>query len=62
MPKEEGGLGLPNLSQVNNAYLMKQFWHIFENKESLWVKWVHTVILKGKSLWEIQPKAQDAWL
>lgn len=53
---------MPNLSQVNNAYLMKQVWHIFENKESLRVKWVHTVILKGKSLWEIQPKAQDAWL
>lgn len=41
---------------------MKQVWHIYEDKESLWVKWVHIVILKGKSLWEIQPKPQDAWL
>lgn len=61
-PKEAGGLGLPNLSQLNNAYLIKQVWSICEGKESLWIKWVHTIILKGKSLWEIEPKQNDSWM
>lgn len=47
---------------MNNGYLMKQVCHIYENKESLWIKWVNSVILKGKSLWEVKPKSQDTWL
>lgn len=61
-PKEAGGLRLPNLSQLNNGYLMKQVWSICEGKESLWVKWVHTVILKSKSLWKVLPRQHDSWI
>lgn len=38
VPKEAGGLDLPNLTQINNAYLMKLVCHIYENKETLWFK------------------------
>lgn len=55
-------MGLPNLSRLNNAYLMKQIWSICNEKESLWVKWVHTIILKGASLWEVEPKQKDSWI
>lgn len=41
---------------------MKQVCLICEGKESLWVKWVHSIILKDKSLCEAQPKQNDSWL
>lgn len=61
-PKDAGGLGLPNLSRMNNAYLMKQIWSICEEKESLWLKWVHAIILKGSSLWEVESKQKNSWI
>ncbi|GKA26637.1 RNA-directed DNA polymerase, eukaryota, reverse transcriptase zinc-binding domain protein [Tanacetum coccineum] len=46
-PKEQGGLGLKFLKTWNEVLLIKQLWKIIEGKESLWVKWVNVVKLKG---------------
>lgn len=62
LPKECGGLGIHDLKALDLAYLMKSIWFICENKESLWVKWVHTVILKGSSICEAKAKPSDSWL
>ncbi|GJZ64904.1 hypothetical protein Tco_0621600 [Tanacetum coccineum] len=32
---------------------MSHLWSIRSLKESLWVKWIHTYKLKGRTLWEI---------
>ncbi|GKE28644.1 RNA-directed DNA polymerase, eukaryota, reverse transcriptase zinc-binding domain protein, partial [Tanacetum coccineum] len=32
-----------------------------KDQESLWVKWVNTVKLKGNSFWEIESNAFDSW-
>lgn len=51
-PKTEGGLGLRNNKIWNSAILMKVLWNIHSNRDSLWIKWVHGVYLKGRSIWE----------
>ncbi|GJR31505.1 hypothetical protein Tco_1107737 [Tanacetum coccineum] len=36
-------------------------WHIVIDKESLWVKWINTEKLKGRSIWEIEVEKTDSW-
>ena len=61
MPKDQGGLGIKPLKQWNEVLLITQVWKIIDNKESLWVKWVNTVKLKGNSLWDIEYQMSDSW-
>lgn len=42
--------------------MLKLIWNIYDLKEGMWVKWVHTVLLKGLSLWEANAKVNDSWL
>ncbi|GJT69902.1 RNA-directed DNA polymerase, eukaryota, reverse transcriptase zinc-binding domain protein, partial [Tanacetum coccineum] len=53
-PKKEGGLGIKNLSVWNEVLMAKHLWNIACNKESLWVKWINVVRLKGTSIWEVK--------
>ncbi|GAV70658.1 LOW QUALITY PROTEIN: zf-RVT domain-containing protein, partial [Cephalotus follicularis] len=55
-PKEEGGLGLRRAAECNKATMMKVIWDILTNKHSLWVIWCNAEILKGRSIWHIEPK------
>ncbi|GJZ81199.1 RNA-directed DNA polymerase, eukaryota, reverse transcriptase zinc-binding domain protein [Tanacetum coccineum] len=48
-PKYQGGLGLKPLNLWNKTLLIKHLWNIAANKESLWVKWINTVKLKGRN-------------
>lgn len=57
-----GGLDVPDLSNLNRALMLKTLWNICRKKESLWIKWVHQVILKGSTVWDYQPKHTDSWL
>ncbi|GJX51416.1 putative reverse transcriptase domain-containing protein [Tanacetum coccineum] len=36
-------------------------WNIVSNKESLWVRWIHTYKLRGRSFWDIPLKADISW-
>ena len=58
-PKNEGGLGLRMLGNWNEALLIKNLWNIAASKDSLWVKWVNIVKLKGISIWDTQKKYND---
>ncbi|GJT98779.1 RNA-directed DNA polymerase, eukaryota, reverse transcriptase zinc-binding domain protein [Tanacetum coccineum] len=60
-PNDQGGLGLKDLQIWNQALLSKHVWDIAGMKESLWVKWVHSVKLRGKSIWEISVDQEDSW-
>lgn len=51
-PKEEGGLGLRDGKIWNKAILFKVLWDIHANKNTLWVKWVHSVYLNGTDVWQ----------
>ena len=50
--KQEGGLGTRNLQHWNLVAVGKIAWHISSKKDSLWVKWVHEVYMKG-ARWEL---------
>ncbi|GJQ99422.1 RNA-directed DNA polymerase, eukaryota, reverse transcriptase zinc-binding domain protein [Tanacetum coccineum] len=46
-PKSQSGLGLKDLMMWNKTLLVKRIWNIACKKDTLWVKWVHTVKLRG---------------
>ncbi|KAJ0864233.1 putative RNA-directed DNA polymerase [Helianthus annuus] len=60
-PKEEGGLGIRSISDVNKALITSHIWSIITNRESLWVQWIHAYRLKGRNFWEIQARGNLTW-
>nr|GEW65082.1 hypothetical protein [Tanacetum cinerariifolium] len=61
LPKREGGLGIRCLKVFNLALMTTNIWNIVSNKESLWVRWIHMYKLKGRTFWDISPKAFMSW-
>ncbi|GJT74007.1 hypothetical protein Tco_1033293 [Tanacetum coccineum] len=61
LPRWEGGLGLRNLDVFNIALLTTHIWNIVSNKESLWVRWIHTYKLKGRTIWDIPLQSDLSW-
>ncbi|GJS39935.1 putative reverse transcriptase domain-containing protein [Tanacetum coccineum] len=61
LPKREGGLGIPHLEIFNMALITSHIWSLLSNKESLWVKWIHTYKLNGRSFWEISLRGKISW-
>ncbi|KAL0287461.1 UNVERIFIED_CONTAM: hypothetical protein Sangu_2690300 [Sesamum angustifolium] len=59
-PKEEGGLGVRHIQSWNVALLARVLWNIHCKADTLWVKWVNEVYLRGASLWDWQPKKDDS--
>ncbi|XP_022030437.1 uncharacterized protein LOC110931348 [Helianthus annuus] len=51
VPKFEGGLGIRRIRDVNKALMTAHIWSIISRRDSLWVQWVHSYRLKGKSFW-----------
>ncbi|GKB83265.1 RNA-directed DNA polymerase, eukaryota, reverse transcriptase zinc-binding domain protein [Tanacetum coccineum] len=50
-----------NQEERANALIIKHLWHVAIDKDSLWVKWVNTFKLKGRSIWEINEELYDSW-
>ncbi|XP_013614499.1 PREDICTED: tryptophan--tRNA ligase, cytoplasmic-like, partial [Brassica oleracea var. oleracea] len=60
--KEEGGLGLRPLREVNKVSGLKLIWRLL-NGNSLWSKWVKVNLLKKKSFWEVKTDMQTgSWM
>jgi hypothetical protein len=48
---EEGGLGIKSVECWNQAAMIKHLWYICSNVgNSIWVSWVYSTLLKGKSI------------
>ena len=60
-PKKEGGLGIPSIYVVNKANMIKHLWDLACKKDSLWVKWCHTYIIKGSCLWTLKCHQNASW-
>ncbi|GJV32918.1 RNA-directed DNA polymerase, eukaryota, reverse transcriptase zinc-binding domain protein [Tanacetum coccineum] len=60
-PKDKGGLRIKNLSLWNEVLMAKHLWNVATMKESLWVKWIHEVRLKGNSIWEIECEKNSSY-
>ncbi|XP_062083474.1 uncharacterized protein LOC133789725 [Humulus lupulus] len=61
LPKTLGGLGFGEGSKWNKAMLGKYIWPINHQHETLWVKWIHTIYLKGTNFWHYQLKSDTSW-
>ena len=63
LPKEEGGLGLPNLIEWNNAQIIHYLWLIVNKDEtSLWSSWVLNTVLKRKHFWVLSIPFDCSWI
>ena len=60
-PKFEGGLGIRKIEDMNKALMTSHIWRLVNNRESLWVKWVHSYKLKGRSFWEVPMQSSMSW-
>lgn len=58
-PTTEGGLGLKNLAIWNRAHAARQL--LFSSSGSLWIAWMHSILLKRKSFWLINPSPTSSW-
>lgn len=61
LPKLEGGLGLKPLFLWNKALMAFHLWSVVVLRQSLWVKWIHTYRLKGRSFWEVKIPWDASW-
>jgi hypothetical protein len=61
LPKKEGGLGIKKLVEWNRAAMMRHIWSLFMRAGSLWVAWVHAVLLKGRSFWQVSIPQICSW-
>ncbi|GJW11619.1 hypothetical protein Tco_1577446, partial [Tanacetum coccineum] len=53
LPKVEGGLGIRRLEDFNKALISSHIWHLLMRKETLWVLWIHSYKLHGRSFWDV---------
>ncbi|XP_074290994.1 uncharacterized protein LOC141617730 [Silene latifolia] len=60
-PKSEGGLGLNCASDWNKAAVGKLVWWLATKPDHLWVRWVNTVYIKGKSWLDYSPSSNSSW-
>ncbi|GJR36050.1 RNA-directed DNA polymerase, eukaryota, reverse transcriptase zinc-binding domain protein [Tanacetum coccineum] len=58
-PKKYRGLGFKHLEQWNSAFLVKHLWNVANKKDTLWVRCIHLIKLKGRSVWEIDKQSND---
>lgn len=62
-PKEEGGLGLRSLEEVNRVSCLKLIWRILSSRSSLWVKWIHKYLIRKGSFWSVKESSSlGSWM
>ncbi|KAK1427997.1 hypothetical protein QVD17_16800 [Tagetes erecta] len=61
VPKYEGGLGIRRIADLNKALMINHIWSIITDRDSLWVKWIHTYRLKNQSFWAVRVPDNCCW-
>ncbi|GAA0173755.1 reverse transcriptase [Lithospermum erythrorhizon] len=61
LPLKEGRLGFKCMITWSQVCLGKLMWNIASLKQTLWVQWVHSVRLKGGSVWAYRKRDRDPW-
>lgn len=62
-PKEEGGLGLRDLEEVNKVSCLKLIWRILSARSSLWVQWIHRYLIRKSSFWNVkETSSMGSWM
>ena len=52
--KEEGGLGLRYLEEVNRFSCLKLIWCILSSRSFLWVQWIQRYLIRKGSFWSVK--------
>jgi hypothetical protein len=60
-PKVEGGLGIRRIDDMNKAQMASLIWRIVSNQNSLWVRWIHSYRLKGRTFWDCNEVTNCCW-
>ena len=61
-PKEEGGLGLRSLKEVNKVSCLKLIWRMLSSN-SLWVKWLRQYLMRKGSFWSTNENSSlGSWM
>ena len=60
-PKNEGGLGIKSAVTWNKALMVRHLWDLARKKDSLWVKWCHSYMLRGRSMWGVDVQGDVSW-
>lgn len=60
-PKAEGGLGFRLLMDCNKASILRHLWALSSKADTLWVKWMHTYIIKHHCFWYMPPPPDASW-
>ncbi|XP_056842877.1 uncharacterized protein LOC130495492 [Raphanus sativus] len=60
--KQEGGLGLRRLKEVNTVSCLKLIWRILSSN-SMWVNWVKIYLIRKSSIWMVKENTQSgSWM
>jgi mannosylglycoprotein endo-beta-mannosidase len=60
-PEQEGGLGIKRLQKWNQAATLKHIWNLLTNKATVWTLWIHAILLRGKSFWQVPMPSNPSW-
>ncbi|XP_062085935.1 uncharacterized protein LOC133792042 [Humulus lupulus] len=59
--KAAGGIGFKRVAEWNTAAIIKYVWAIAKKEDNLWVRWIHSVYIKGEDWWSYQSPNQGSW-
>lgn len=60
--KQEGGLGIRPLEEVNFVCCIKLIWRILSS-QSLWVNWIKNYLIRKGSIWMVKDSTQTgSWM
>jgi len=62
-PKQEGGLGLRPLKEINDVCCLKLIWRLVSHANSLWVQWIEKYLLKADTFWSVKATTnRGSWM
>ena len=61
LPKEEGGLGLRNLSVWNRTLCLRLIWNLYSSSSSLWADWISANRIRQSIFWEVEASTLSSW-
>lgn len=62
-PKQDGGLGLRSIHDLNKVSCLKLIWRIVSSKPSLWVRWIQQSLIRKESFWSVkESKSAGSWM
>lgn len=53
LPKNEGGMGIRPLKEMNTVFCLKLIWRIVSARDTLWVRWIQCYLIRKGSFWPV---------